>query len=162
MKAEDVKKIQDMPHLQTLAKAVFMAMAYTQTVRETIEPKQQEVIDFYKFKVDQQWRDIEVGTIITNHKQLYLAHPDDWQLFQREMDKKYVEVNLIPTKPGNCPLLEAESLERDTKRYFIDGLEPYTGLSFDRLISSGLDNYRKYIDLNLTIFASKVSKTIKP
>jgi hypothetical protein len=76
------------------------------------------------------------------------------------MKKVYVNVNLLPTKDGNCPLLEAESLERDAKQAFIDALEPYTGLSVHRLLCSGLKTYDKYIDLNLSLFANKVSKTI--
>ena len=157
LSVQTIKDIQNDSTAQRLAKAVFLSIAYVQTVREVIEPKQQEVIDFFKFKIAKQWRDFEQGEIIKSHKHLYLADESDWIIFDEEMRRVYKEVNLIPSKEGNCPLLEAESIEREAKRALVNYLESFTGLSFERM---GISNYFKYLDIMLTILASKVNAAI--
>jgi hypothetical protein len=155
-----VQKVKEMTQDQNLIKAataVFQAMAYEQTVREVIAPKQKEVIDFFKFKVAPDNLDLCDFETITRYEDLYLVSTEDIQIYIKEMDLFHREKGFKKPSPDHCPLLIAESLTRDTKEVFVDLLEPFTGLSFHQLICAGLNKaYKPYIDLNLSLFAPLV------
>jgi hypothetical protein len=135
----------------TVMTAIFQAMAFRETIRSIVEPKQQEVIDFFKFKVREEFRERRDIEIVTEHRHLYMADESDWKLFDKEMVAFYKEKNL-KHKEGCCPLLEAESLVREVKRHSIGILEPFTGISRDSIYWN-LKNYEKYMELMLTLFA---------
>lgn len=139
--------------------AIFEAIAFCETIRSIVEPKQNELVDFFKFKVRDEFKERRGIEVITEYRQLYMANESDWKLFDNEMVKFYKEQNL-KHKEGCCPLLEAESLVREVKRHAIDILEPFTGVSWDRICWS-LKNYEKYMELMLTLFAPVVKTKIE-
>jgi len=143
----------------TVMTAVFEAMAFCETIRDIVEPKQKELIDFFKFKVSQEFKERIGIEVVTEYRQLYMADRSDWEIFDKEMIAFYKEKGL-KHKEGCCPLLEAESLVREIKRHAIDILEPFTGISFDNL-SWNLKNYEKYVELLLSLFAPKVKNNLK-
>jgi hypothetical protein len=157
---ETIKTMVNESHLINAAKTVFTAIAYEQTVAEIIKTKQMEVISFFKFKSAPEWQEKlknkkVLPELITRPEDMYLASDEDFNLYLNEMHKFHKESG-FKVKKNYCPLLVAESLTREAKRAFVDLLEPFTGISFDGLICSGLKNYHKYIDLNLSLFAGKV------
>lgn len=158
METLTVNTVKTMLHdksLATLAKTVFQAMAYESVVRDIVEPKQQEVISFFKFKVAPDNLRLTDKTMIESYNELYLVSDEDMQLYCKEMHEFYIEQG-FKVDMNYCPLLMAESLTRDAKRYFVDALSSYTGLTFDRLICSGMSIYKEYVELNLKYFASVV------
>ena len=155
---EDVKVLASSPECITVMTAVFEAMAFCETIRSIVEPKQNELVDFFKFKVRDEFKERRGIEIITEYRQLYMADESDWKLFDKEMVKFYKEQNL-KHKEGCCPLLEAESLVREVKRHAVGILEPFTGVSWD-MISCSLKQYEKYIDLQLTLFAPIVKSNL--
>ncbi len=138
--------------------AIFEAMAFCETIRSIVEPKQQELVDFFKFKVKDEFKVRRNIEIITEYGQLYMADESDWKLFDNEMIAFYKEKGL-KHKEGCCPLLEAESLVREVKRHTVGILEPFTGISWDS-ICWNLKNYEKYMELMLTLFAPVVKINI--
>lgn len=143
----------------TVMTAVFEAMAFCETIRSIVEPKQQELIDFFKFKVRDEFKEHRDFEIVTEYKHLYMADESDWKIFHAEMGLFYKEKGL-KHKEGCCPLLEAEHLVREVKWHSIDILEPFTGVSWDD-VSSSLKNYKMYMELLLTLFAPAVKNNLK-
>jgi hypothetical protein len=158
MKAQTLQAVKSMtknPNLINAAKALFQAMAYEQTVREVIEAKQQEVVDFYKFKVPQEnLRYIETP-IIKRRQDMYMASDEDFKIYASEMDSFHREKGFKKPSPDHCPLLMAESMRRETIHAFIDLLEPYTGINRNMLFAR-YKLYDQYVDLNLSLFAPLV------
>jgi len=136
LNVKDVENMANESHLITAAKTVFEAMAYESCVREVVEPKQQKVVDFYKFAVCPEMLKYNAGTQITKATQMYLASDDDFQIYLKEMNLFYIAEGFKLPAFGYCPLLMAEDLTRQAKMYFVDALEPYTGLSYKNLICS--------------------------
>ena len=157
---EQVTEMVNDPNNIKLMQTLFEAIAYTETIRDIIEPKQQQIVDFYKFKVGKQWVDTCDFDIITNHKHMYLADDEDFNIYLKEMSNFYKQKGLKIQREGNCPLLEAESLVRDIKKQIADTFEPYFGFGYDR-IAMNLERYRKYFDLLMTMFASKINNNFK-
>lgn len=143
----------------TVMTAIFEAMAFCETIRSIVEPKQQELINFFKFKVRDEFKEHRGIEIVTEHRHLYMAAESDWKIFEAEMVLFYKE-NGLKHKEGCCPLLEAESLVREVKRHSIAILEPFTGISWDN-VCWNLKNYEKYMDLLLTLFAPAVKNNLK-
>lgn len=137
--------------MKAATKSVLMAMAYTETIREVVDKYHAEILSIVKPKRKD-------GTLITKWSSLYLASDidaEDCFLFAGDEAKK---AGLKVNKEGNCPLLEAENVQRIAERNLCDIMEEVTGLSADDLICSvsGMDNYRKYIDLTLKLIAPKI------
>lgn len=143
----------------TVMTAVFEAMAFCETIRSIVEPKQQELIDFFKFKVREEFKERKGVEVVTEYKHLYMADESDWKIFDAEMIQFYKEKGL-KHKEGCSPLLEAESLVREVKRHSVDILEPFTGVSWDD-VSYSLKNYKMYMELLLTLFAPAVKNNLK-
>jgi hypothetical protein len=143
----------------TVMTAVFEAMAFCETIRSIVEPKQQEIVSLYKFKVRDEFKERRGIEVIEFPKHMYLADESDWKLYDNEMIAFYKEQNL-KHKEGCCPLLEAESLVREVKRHAVGILEPFTGISWDN-VCWNLKNYEKYMDLMLTLFAPVVKSKLK-
>jgi hypothetical protein len=143
--------------------AMFAAKAYVECVRGIIVPKQIEVLNFYQFTISDEIKTIYENRNVTDYPQV-IEHPrhvhlldaTDMRLYCEEMKKFHHEKKFKLNSPNNCPLLEAESFEREVKRNAVDFFEPYFGLNSDKLISAGLSEYNKFIDLLMTMFAANV------
>lgn len=160
--AKDVEAFVNNSDNIKVMKALFEAIAYQETVRSVIAPKQQEIIDFYKFKIADKWVKLgDLDEIITSEKRMYLANDDDFQIYLNELEKFYYsdQCPFKPKRKGNCPLLEAESFVRDIKRDVAEFFKDYFGFGYDA-ISCNLDRYKQYYDLLLTMFASNVESKI--
>lgn len=158
--AKDVERFVNNPDNIKVMKALFEAIAFQETVRSVIAPKQQEIIDFYKFKIADKW--VKLGDkdlVIDTEKRMYLADDDDFQIYINELEKFYYS-DACPFKPkrkGNCPLLEAESFVRDIKRDVAEFFKDYFGFGYDGICGS-LKRYKEYYDLLLTMFAPIVKQ----
>ena len=155
---ESLKNMTSDPDCVKVVNALFEATAYEQTVRELIEPKQQEVIDFFKFEVsDESVEKLRAEKrAITKHRELYLISEDDFILYEKEMHDFYTQSG-FDVKYGYCPLLIAERMTRDVKIEVCDFLQPYIGISYDH-ISGSLERYRQYYELIMTMFAPAVKE----
>lgn len=143
--------------------AIYAAKAYVECVRDIIVPKQIEILKFYKFSISEEVKKIYENRNVTDYPQviehpryLYLLDDSDVKIYCEEMKKFHQEMGFKLNSPDNCPLLEAESLEREVNRHAVDFFEPYFGVNSDKLICAGLTEYRKFIDLLMQMFASNV------
>ena len=164
---QDVKRMVNDADNIKLMQTLFEAVAYCETIRDIIEPKQQEIVDAYGFMVSDEWierKEKKGRTVqkerITSHKDMYLASDEDFNLYLKELKAFYKEKGLKVKRDGNCPLLEAESLVRDVKMHVANAFEPYFGFGYNK-ISYSLESYRKYFDLLMTMFAPVIKNNHK-
>ena len=154
----DIKAMVSDESCITIMTSLFESMAFCETIRSIVEPKQSEVVEFYKFKVREDFRERRGLEVVDTPRNMYLADESDWEIYNNEMIAFYKEQGL-KHKEGCCPLLEAESLVREVKRHVVGILEPFTGISWDK-VSWSLKNYEKYMDLMLTLFAPVVQQNL--
>jgi len=156
--AQDVKSLIHNENNIKVVKSLFEAIAYCETLRAVIEPKKQEIVDFYKFQVSPDFIHRMEDRTITKHERMYLADDQDFNIYLAELEKFYYS-DACPVKPkrkGNCPLLEAESFVRDVKMQVAEYFAPYFGFGYDR-ISGSLKLYKQYFDLLMSMFAPVVN-----
>ena len=161
--ANDLKKMVEDKENIKIVNSLFEAIAYQETIRDIIRPKQEELMLKFKFKMAEKnldrrnKRGQKVDEFIVNPDHLYLAEESDWEVFDREMAKFYKKQGLKVKREGNCPLLEAENLTRQIKVEVANKLESFIGISYEQ-VSRTLDGHKKYFDLILEMFSFEVKK----
>ena len=136
--------------------ALFQAIAYCETVRSVIEPKQKEVLAKHQFKIAEKYAERKgKDRVILDHKHVYLLSDEDFEVYLDEMDAFHKEQGFSKPARDYCPLLIAEDLVRKVKIEVTEFLQPYTGISYDK-VSYNLDTYKRFFDLILGLFAPKV------
>lgn len=147
--------------MKQAAKTVFMAMAFTQTIRPIVEEYQKRIIQEIKPIVADEFKQIGFTTI-TESKDSYLMNETDFKTYLTRCNEERIKAKLHVDNVEFCPLLVAEDLQRQADRTFIDVMEPITHLTTDKVLCSnnGLANYKKLIDLSLRLVAPYVQNKI--
>jgi len=145
--------------MKQAAKNVFMAMAYTRTIRPIVEEYQKLVIAEIKPPVAEEWLSRGIASrLITDAKDTYLMEDKDFQTYLKRCNEERIKARLHVDNEEFCPLLVAEDLQRRAERVFIEAMIPITHLTPERVLCSenGLANYDKLIDLSLRLLAPYV------
>jgi hypothetical protein len=144
----------------TAAENLFLAMAYTQTIRPIVEGYQKRIIAEIKPEVCEKFSKLATITI-TEAKDTYLMNDNDFQVYLKRCAEEAHKAGFKIPNDDYCPLLIAESLERDAEHALIKAMLPITHITKDMVLYSenGLENYKKLIDLSLRLLAPFVKKT---
>lgn len=143
-----------------LCKACLMLEAYIETIRPKVEAIYQDTYEHYFPKDHVKDRK---GKPITEFRLAYMANEYkayDWEGFYKEIQIRLKEEKLPPSKPGCCPLLEAEAALRDTRREFCRVCAkalPNGLISWEQLSVAPLELQREFLDINM----SYVTPTLK-
>ncbi len=145
------------------ATAVFTAMAYVQTIEPIVRGYQKKILDKYKFKIDKRWTENKRRNpgIITDPKRAYLMSDDDFKFYLEELNEERKKAGLRVENPEFCPLLVAEDILNKAEFLLCQAMEPITKITHDQIMRSGLDKYKKYIDLSLKLLAPFVKNEQK-
>jgi hypothetical protein len=71
-----------------------------------------------------------------------------------------VVARLHVANEDQCPLLVAEHLARQAEQALVDAMSEITNLSVDKLLSSGQDQYKQFIELTLKLLAPYVRNAL--
>jgi hypothetical protein len=143
--------------MKQAAKNVFMAMAFTKTIRPIVEGYQQRIIDEIKPEVKAEFQRIGFTTI-TKPKDSYLMNDTDFHVYLKRCNEERIKSGLRVESDDYCPLLVAEDLQRQAEHAFIESMVPITHLTPEKVLNTGLDNYEKLLDLSLRLLAPYVKK----
>ena len=137
----------NLTELVSAAKEVFAAMAYTQSIRPIVEGYKNQVI------AEMDAINEFDGTPITDFHHDYCMGESKFAIYIQKVNAARDKAGFKVPNDDYCPLLMAESAERAAKAKLCKVLENVTGLTYDQVVDSGLDNFKKYIDLNLSYLA---------
>ncbi len=98
---------------------------------------------------------------MVNPEDSWLLNETDFQVYLYECNEQRKAAGLHVDDIQYCPLLVAENLLRQAQRLLADTMEPVTNITADQVLCSknALENYKKYIDLNLRLLAPFVKVT---
>lgn len=137
----DVKpKFNPTPSMIQAAETLFLAMAYEQMLRPTVEEyhrKNLKLVGYGHLELKYDWTMPDLT--FAEYNALNKASRD--------------EIGLQVDDPEKCPLLVAEHLVSQAQNALIDIMEPLTGLDAHRLLCCGLDKYREYVELTLRLLS---------
>lgn len=152
------KQFKPSPEMVQAAKNVFIAMAYTETIRPIVEGYQKKVLNFFQFKNNGELKRLSKRfpeikeRVILNPKESYLLDDEDFKIYLAECNIEREKAGLKVDNPDFCPLLVAESLERDAKRCLVETMETITGIETS-ILTGHLEEYKKVVDLTLRLLA---------
>ena len=156
--------MKDTTALKSAVNAYLMATAYAQTIREKVDEIERDVLAQCPLKVAEEWKDGlgDIPELITDPKYVYLAdlQSEEYKEHMNENRKRQEEAGLRKNikNPDFCPALVAESLVRQTKRLIVEIGADFIErpeLTPDKLLSSGLKNYNKFVDLCCSLIVNE-------
>lgn len=135
------------------AESVFLAMAYVQTIRPTVEAYKGAILAKGQWHVALKYTERLGGEVVTDPKESYLLGDADFAEYDRQCRAARDQVGIRVDEDAQCPLLVAESLEIEAKHALIDSMTERTGLTVERLLCGGMDSYNEAIELTLRLLA---------
>ncbi len=136
--------------------ALLIQMAYTEAVHEKIDPIKNEVLREMQIYTDPTYLEreclgAEPKRLIGNPEHLYLANNEDAQRYYDRMHHEYINAG-FDVKPNYCPVLIAESDQRECEFDLIDTAYRFFGIKNNDLLlgangKGGVETRREYIDL---------------
>jgi len=157
--AQELKEFSNNEENVNLVKSLFEAIAFSDLITEIVEKKANEILNFYKFKTEEQTYNERVipSEVVTEQKYAYQLKQEDWDIYFKELESFYYSEDcpVKPTKKGHCPALEAQSFVREIKIQIADFFAPTLGIDYAQ-ISRNLKFYKDYYDLILRMFAPQV------
>ena len=147
--------------MKQAAKVVFMAMAWTETVKPIVKNIQKRVLEENKYPysgelVDKLTRlqNKKFAEYIKNPAESYLMAESSFLDYHKKCRELEDKAGLKVGNPDFCPLLVAEDMERKAKREFLKIMQPITKINPDDVWN--LEHYKKLIDLSLNLMANFV------
>jgi hypothetical protein len=153
---EEWKNWRPGPEMIRAAETVFLAMAFTETIRPVVDGYKRRVLAEMQAPMALEWVDRGMtGRIILDPEDSYLMEAGDFQAYLARCREEQAKAGLHTEKPEYCPLLVAEELQRQAEHVLVEIMEPVTGITFDQLMRSGhaLENLKKYLNLVLRMMA---------
>lgn len=149
LKKEDVKA-----EMLESAKAVFAAKAIVDTIKPVVVANQKAVLAEMNVGCDPMWADDHEGAIL-DPKDSYLMSDVDFEFYHDKVKELNDAAGFKVKNPELCPLLVAESVERDATHEMLKAFEPLAGIKYESLCGS-LEWYKKATELYLGLAASLI------
>lgn len=141
---------------------VFACMAMVDTIKPMVTGYQKGILTRHQWPIDKESRRIAGKTsIVLDPKNSWLLNEADFKAYLYECNEQRKAAGLHVDNIQHCPLLVAEDLLRQAQRLLADTMESVTGITAHQIFCSknALENYKKYIDLNLRLLAPFVKTT---
>ena len=135
------------------AAEVFINMAWVETVKPIVKGYQIKVLEGLQIPLSKYDK-----RIITNPDRSYLMSNKDFDTYARLTNEARIKAGLKVDNPDFCPLLVAESDLIDVQTTFIKTMEPLTHIKKNDLLccKNGLERYKQYLDMMLTLISHHV------
>jgi len=134
------------PDIKSAVNAVLMARAMAETERMKMDKMMTEILSSAVYMTSKEYEPERKSERIVEAKITWLMSKEDFADFNAECQKRIREMG-YKTKPGQCPALVAEDIQRTVEHVLIDCAEPVFGVDLDKLLCAGMDKYHKYIKL---------------
>lgn len=120
-------------------------------IAEVVRKNQLTVLAKHQFKFDQEFNTTQEP--ILHWTYAYDMSDADFIIYNEEVTELNTAAGILPSKPDNCPLLEAEQIVRDTERTMVEEFESFTNISAEELMYNFV-LYKKYIELCIKLIES--------
>ena len=141
------KKFKPTPEMIKAAESVFIAKAYTETIRPIVEGYQKKILE--------EMKPVNTfdGTVITDIKEAYAMNDIDFNLYLSRLKTERDNAGFKVENDDFCPLLVAEGLQGKAEDLLLDAMKPITGLTAEKIVDSGMENFHKMVDLSLSLLS---------
>lgn len=127
--------------------AYLTAKAFAMAWREKMSEWDKAELQRFEYKTAAEWVDKGRPERITDPDHTYLMDEEDFAEFLAARQDFVNSLNVPGLKDGYCPALVAENLLVKCEQLLVDSAAEFFEVDSHELICSGMDNYKKYIDL---------------
>lgn len=136
---------------------LFLAKAFTETIRPIVEGYRKKILDDMKPHTSD-------GRLITEIEFDWTMGDVLFAEYHARCKKERDAAGLTVENDEHCPLLVAEELERRAQHAFLDAMVPVTKMNWVDVLSSrkGIENLNTLLDLSMKLmapFVDAVNKT---
>lgn len=142
---KDVPKI--VQRISHQVDAYLTAKAFAMTWREKMDEWDRAELQRFEYKTAARWVENGRPERITNPDYTYLMDEVDAKEYYAARQDFINTLKVPGLKDGYCPALVAENLLVECEKLLIDSAVEFFGVDSNKLICSGMDNYKKYIAL---------------
>lgn len=147
MTALDKKNFKPTPDMIAAAKAVFVAMAWVETVKPIVRAYQTDILNRHQWHMAKKWTDRKMkDRIILDPDQSYLLEDDDFETYHQESIAARRASGLYVVNAEYCPLLIAKRILIQAETALITIMQPVTTIDPDNVYG---DLRKELIDLTL-------------
>ncbi len=153
-----MKALKQKPSAELLkaAETVFLAQAHADTLRPIVTGYQRQILNEKEYLIAEEWEERSHGRIkrerITDPEKAYLLNEADFKEYLKKVDQHHIKRGYADlVKEGKCPLLVAESMERDARRELLEEAEYITGIDPAKIWK--VEHYRKIEEIVLKLCA---------
>ena len=145
------------PAMKSAVTAYLLAKAHAQVMREEVDKIERAVLEECPLTNGLEVEHGQPPRKITDPKDVWLCDDDNTlEEYYQDVDHRLREAGLKPESMPreHCPALVAEDMETKAKWLICDASADMMDLEYDgkelnsRLLSRGLDEYQRFIDLN--------------
>jgi hypothetical protein len=142
------------------AEMVFAAMAMLQTIGPVVLAYKTNILKEGQWHIKPEFSERCGDEVILDPKRAYMLSDADFSVYDTKCKQARDLAGLSVDHPEQCPLLVAEHLEIQANHALVLSMEGITKITLDKLLSSGMDRYKEYIDLTLRLLAPYVKNPL--
>jgi hypothetical protein len=145
------------PEMVLAAEAVFTAKTLVLQMTTIVLGYQSRILAKHQWMPAKEWQEgcHPVLEPITNPKDSYLLEENDFLQYLELCNEARIAAGLHIEKPGQCPLLVAQDLERRATRNLFDVFEQTNKFSYSDILKSRdcIENIKRATSLMLSLMA---------
>ena len=154
MNTELYYKIPPTQDMIAAAKTVFLAKAWTETLRPVVEGYKKAILAKHSWHIAEEWINKGMADrVIMEPEHAYLLSDQDFAIYLREVNESRVEAGLEVDNEDHCPLLVAEMQEVNATRALLTAMMPITKIDPNDVYG---EDWNKLTDLTLQLLAPYV------
>lgn len=150
------------------AENVFLAMAFEQSVRPIVEGYRRKILAERTWRcapdvverMERRSSDQAVEQYVTDIKFTWTMEQADFAAYDERCNAERIAAGLVVEHESYCPLLMAENLTIQAKHALCDAMAGVTNILAKKAATLKLDDYRKFVDLNLRLLAPFVKNPL--
>lgn len=138
-------------------KALVQAKAFHELMKERTAPIHAELLAVWKPITEGDSERRPGGEPITDWARLYRTDDATFTSMMADRESLLAKAGISASKPGNCPLLEAEHLVRLAEHGVILAFSEFCGgkpITVNGLLCLGLEKYDRFVELCCQLVAS--------
>lgn len=139
--------------MKVAARNLFVAMAVVTAIRPVVVDYQRAILAEGQWRIRPKYAGKLGERVILDPKEAFLMSDENFAIYDAACNRARGLAGLYVAGAEFCPLLVAEHEVVKAEQRLIDAMRPVTHITHDKLMCSGLDKYREYVDLTLRLLA---------
>lgn len=152
----DEKSFQPTPAMVKAAETLFVAMAQVDFLEPIVNGYKKSILANHQWRISEQYARRRGTEVILDPESAWLMSDEEFAVYDKLCKEARDAAELYVESPDHCPLLVARHQVSLAQNALVEAMGMTT---VDDLLCSGMERYKKYVDLSLRLLAPFVRPT---